>query len=185
MKKLITAASLIAICGCFASPLSTAEAAGHHHRHHGGAKGHHRHRHHRSGSSSPLAWYNDNKEGLASWYGRPFHGRRTANGERYDMYAMTAAHRTLPLSSYVEVTNLRNNRSVIVRINDRGPYHGKRIMDLSYAAAKELGIQQAGTGNIKITPLGTETSIAQAQAPAESTTSNTTLPVYRYEPYGL
>jgi rare lipoprotein A len=69
------------------------------------------------------------------------------------MYAMTAAHRTLPLSSYAEVTNLKNNRSVIVRINDRGPYHGNRVMDLSYAAAKELGIQQKGTGSVKITPL--------------------------------
>ena len=66
---------------------------------------------------------------------------------------MTAAHRTLPLSSYVEVTNLKNNRSVIVRINDRGPYHGNRVLDLSYAAAKELGIHKKGTGAVKITPL--------------------------------
>jgi len=87
----------------------------------------------------------------ASWYGADFHGKRTANDERFNMYAMTAAHKTLPLSSYAEVTNLKNHRSVIVRINDRGPYHGKRAIDLSYAAAKELGI--SGLGSVQITPL--------------------------------
>ena len=86
-----------------------------------------------------------------------FHGKKTANGERFNMYAMTAAHRTLPLSSYAEVTNLKNHRSVIVRINDRGPYHGKRAMDLSYAAAKELGIN--GTGSVQIKPLRAQSII--------------------------
>ena len=93
------------------------------------------------------------RQGTASWYGSRFHGKRTANGERYDMYSLTAAHKTLPLSSYVQVTNLKNNRSVIVRINDRGPYHSNRVMDLSYAAAKQLGIHSAGTGTISITPV--------------------------------
>lgn len=78
--------------------------------------------------------------GLASWYGRRFHGKLTASGEPYDMYAMTAAHRTLPIPSYARVTNLANGRSVIVRINDRGPFHPDRIIDLSYAAAYKLGL---------------------------------------------
>jgi rare lipoprotein A len=87
----------------------------------------------------------------ASWYGSEFHGKKTASGQTYDMYAMTAAHQTLPLLSYAKVTNLKNHRSVVVRINDRGSFHGKRDMDLSYAAAKELGIH--GLGSVKITPL--------------------------------
>jgi rare lipoprotein A len=87
----------------------------------------------------------------ASWYGSAFHGRKTASGQTYDMYAMTAAHKSLPLLSYAKVTNLKNHRSVVVRINDRGAFHGKRDMDLSYAAAKKLGIQ--GLGNVEITPL--------------------------------
>jgi len=84
------------------------------------------------------------QRGEASWYGTKFHGRRTANGEVYDMFAMTAAHKTLPIPSYVRVTNVNNGLSVVVRINDRGPFHGDRIIDLSYAAAKKLGF--AGQG---------------------------------------
>jgi rare lipoprotein A len=96
---------------------------------------------------------NFRQSGKASWYGNAFHGRRTASGERYDMHEMTAAHMSLPLLSYVRVTNLLNSRSVVVRINDRGPFHGKRILDLSLAAAKALGIQSRGTGNVMITGL--------------------------------
>ncbi|MBN3752490.1 septal ring lytic transglycosylase RlpA family protein [Paraburkholderia sp. Tr-20389] len=88
--------------------------------------------------------------GLASWYGRGFHGRRTANGEHYDMYAMTAAHRTLPLGSYVRVTSLANARTVVVRINDRGPYARGRVIDLSYLAASELGMHRAGVTKVAI-----------------------------------
>ena len=80
------------------------------------------------------------ESGLASWYGRKFHGRRTASGEVYDMYAMTAAHRTLPLPSYVRVSNPANGRSVIVRVNDRGPFTKGRVIDLSYTAAQKLGV---------------------------------------------
>ena len=80
------------------------------------------------------------ERGLASWYGRKFHGRRTANGEVYDMYAMTAAHRTLPLPSYARVSNPANGRSVVVRVNDRGPFVKGRVIDLSYAAALKLGV---------------------------------------------
>src|SRR5687768_12194400 len=77
--------------------------------------------------------------GKASWYGKQFHGRTTANGEEYNMFHFTAAHRTLPLGTWVKVTNLKNGKSVVVRINDRGPYAGNRIIDLSYAAAQSLG----------------------------------------------
>ncbi len=93
------------------------------------------------------------QQGVASWYGRKFHGKTTANGEVYDMFAMTAAHKTLPIPSYVRVTNLKNRRSVVVRINDRGPFHSNRIIDLSYAAAVKLGIQQAGTGFVEVVAL--------------------------------
>ncbi len=93
------------------------------------------------------------EEGLASWYGRKFHGRRTANGEVYDMHAMTAAHRTLPLPSFARVTNPANGRSVVVRINDRGPFIQGRIVDLSYAAARRLGVQGlAQVQLVRITP---------------------------------
>ncbi|RKE25637.1 rare lipoprotein A [Paraburkholderia sp. BL23I1N1] len=88
--------------------------------------------------------------GRASWYGRGFHGRRTANGERYDMHALTAAHRTLPLGSYVRVTNPATSRSVVVRINDRGPYARGRVIDLSMAAATALDMRHAGTARVKI-----------------------------------
>jgi rare lipoprotein A len=108
------------------------------------------------------------KQGIASWYGSDFHGKKTANGEIYDMYAMTAAHKTLPMSSYVRVTNLENQRSVIVRINDRGPYHGDRVMDLSYAAAKKLDLQEAGIGAVEIKAIAPEQALAQLHKSAET-----------------
>lgn len=88
--------------------------------------------------------------GKASWYGKKFHGYKTSNGETYDMYKMSAAHRTLPIPSYVRVTNLANGRSGIVRVNDRGPFHSERIMDLSYAAAVKLDMVRSGTAQIRI-----------------------------------
>lgn len=88
--------------------------------------------------------------GKASWYGNQFHGRKTASGERYDMNALTAAHRTLPIPSYARVTNTKNGKSVIVRVNDRGPFHGSRVMDVSKAAAQKLGFISQGTTHIKI-----------------------------------
>lgn len=88
--------------------------------------------------------------GLASWYGRKFHGRRTSSGEPFDMYKLTAAHRSLPIPAYVKVTNLENGRSTVVRVNDRGPFHGERIIDLSYAAAVKLGFAQKGTARVRI-----------------------------------
>lgn len=89
-------------------------------------------------------------EGLASWYGQKFHGHRTSSGESFDMYRFTAAHRSLPLPTYVRVTNLDNGKSLVVRVNDRGPFHENRIIDLSWAAAVRLGIEQAGVGRVRV-----------------------------------
>lgn len=93
------------------------------------------------------------EEGLASWYGRRFHGKKTASGELYDMYAMTAAHPTLPIPSYVRVTALNNGKSVVVRINDRGPFHRKRVIDLSYTAAHKLGYLKQGSTQVRVESL--------------------------------
>jgi rare lipoprotein A len=94
------------------------------------------------------------ERGVASWYGKDFHGRSTANGETYDMYALTAAHKTLPIPTWVEVTNLANGRRVIVKVNDRGPFVAGRIIDLSYAAATEIGMVNAGTASVEVRALG-------------------------------
>ena len=88
--------------------------------------------------------------GVASWYGKKFHGHRTSSGETYNMYTMTAAHKELPLPSWVRVTHLGNGRSVVVKVNDRGPFHDNRLIDLSWAAAKKLGITGTGTGVVEI-----------------------------------
>ncbi|WP_147653824.1 septal ring lytic transglycosylase RlpA family protein [Vulcaniibacterium gelatinicum] len=93
------------------------------------------------------------EQGLASYYGRKFHGRRTSSLEVYDMYAFTAAHKTLPLPSYVRVTNLDNGKSVVVRVNDRGPFHPDRIIDLSYAAAVKLDLHHRGVGRVEVRAL--------------------------------
>jgi len=90
------------------------------------------------------------EKGIASWYGTKFHGKRTSSGEPYDMYAMTAAHKTLPLPTYVEVTNLNNGKKIIVKVNDRGPFHGNRLIDLSYSAATQLEIIGKGTGMVQV-----------------------------------
>jgi rare lipoprotein A len=101
-------------------------------------------------------WYVPREEpgydrtGTASWYGADFHGRLTANGETYNMNALTAAHPTLPLPSYVTVTNLANNRTILVRVNDRGPYVGGRLIDLSKAAAHALGYETSGTAGVRV-----------------------------------
>lgn len=92
------------------------------------------------------------ERGIASWYGEPFHGRQTSNGETFDMHELSAAHRTLPLPSLVEVTNLANGRKLVLRVNDRGPFHdpGRRIIDVSFAAAVELGINYTGTASVRV-----------------------------------
>ena len=145
MNKLTLAVIYVVTCSYFSNPIQSAEASGRHSAHVSKA--------HKSDQHS-----NSSHHSTASWYGAQFHGKKTANGERFNMYAMTAAHKTLPLSSYAEITNLKNHRSVIVRINDRGPYYGKRALDLSYAAAKEIGI--SGTGAVQIKPLGRDQTVA-------------------------
>ncbi|WP_133130454.1 septal ring lytic transglycosylase RlpA family protein [Legionella yabuuchiae] len=91
--------------------------------------------------------------GLASWYGTKFHSKRTSSGEPYDLYSMTAAHKTLPLPTYVKVTNLENHREAIVKVNDRGPFHEGRIIDLSYGAALKLGLLPKGTAQVEVVAL--------------------------------
>jgi rare lipoprotein A len=111
---------------------------------------------------TPLADTSGYRErGVASWYGKKFHGRRTSSGEPYDMYAMTAAHKTLPLPSYVRVRNLQNDRSVVVRVNDRGPFLHNRLIDLSYAAAARLGILGTGTGVVEVEAVGPDEPATQ------------------------
>lgn len=108
------------------------------------------------------------ERGVASWYGPTFHGENTSSGERYDMYAMTAAHKTLPLPTYARVTNLRNGRSVIVRINDRGPFVANRLIDLSYTAAAKLDMLREGTTLVEvkaITPTEPDSLSRTAQTP--------------------
>ncbi|WP_166268601.1 septal ring lytic transglycosylase RlpA family protein [Marinobacter caseinilyticus] len=90
------------------------------------------------------------ERGIASWYGEKFHGHKTSNGETFDMYTMSAAHKSFPLPGFARVTNLDNGRSVVVRVNDRGPFHGDRLIDLSYAAAKKLGYQSSGTARVEV-----------------------------------
>jgi rare lipoprotein A len=92
-------------------------------------------------------------EGMASWYGAKFHGRRTSSGEGFNMYRLTAAHRSLPIPVFARVTNLQNGRSTVVKINDRGPFHENRIIDLSYAAAVKLGFEDAGTARVRVETL--------------------------------
>ena len=112
------------------------------------------------------------QQGVASWYGRKFHGNMTSIGETYDMYAMTAAHPTLPLPSYVRVTNPANMKSVVVRLNDRGPFHSERIIDLSYTAAAKLGIARKGSGMViveRVLPGVARTTSANLTVPAPVT----------------
>ncbi|HEY7739245.1 MAG TPA: septal ring lytic transglycosylase RlpA family protein [Steroidobacteraceae bacterium] len=106
------------------------------------------------------------EQGVASWYGPDFHGKRTATGESYDMHAMTGAHPTLPLPTWVRVTNLQNGRSVDVRLNDRGPFAKNRVIDLSRAAAEQLGMIGSGTALVEVRSLASGAPPAQTPAPA-------------------
>jgi rare lipoprotein A len=107
------------------------------------------------------------QRGLASWYGKRFHGQKTANGETYDMYAMTAAHPILPIPSYARVTHIKSGRQVVVRINDRGPFHAGRVIDLSYVAAHRLGLLEAGSGEVEV-----QSVVPGARADAGSAVDN-------------
>lgn len=102
--------------------------------------------------------------GKASWYGKKFHGRPTSSGEIFDMYRKSAAHKTLPLGTYVRVDNLRNNKYIVLRINDRGPFVKGRIIDLSYAAAKEIGLVGPGVAEVRVTALGKEVRLAASSS---------------------
>ncbi len=113
------------------------------------------------------------EKGIASWYGHPFHKERTSSGETYDMYAMTAAHKTLPLPSYVKVTNIENGRSVTVKVNDRGPFHDGRVIDLSFAAAKELNMIKKGTAPVVVEALDVDKPKAHWYLQAGSFHENT------------
>ncbi len=111
------------------------------------------------------------EQGIASWYGTKFHGRRTSSGEGYNMYAMTAAHKNLPLPTYVEVTHLDNGHQLIVKVNDRGPFHDGRIIDLSYAAAIKLGINKTGTGRVEIRAIDPSNPVAHRNPPSTADVS--------------
>jgi rare lipoprotein A len=103
------------------------------------------------------------QHGKASWYGKDFHGRRTASGERFNMYEKTAAHKTLPMNTYVSVLNVSNNKQTVVRINDRGPFVKGRVIDLTYAAAKDIGLIGPGVARVKLVALGKEIAKLQSQ----------------------
>lgn len=115
--------------------------------------------------------------GIASWYGPDFHGKLTANGEIYNMYAYTAANKTLPLGTIVKVTNLNNNKSVVVKVNDRGPFVKERIIDLSYAAGKKIGIDKTGTAPVKILVLSTPISLKYKNNLSYSKQKNDTIKI--------
>lgn len=115
--------------------------------------------------------------GVASWYGKDFHGRRTSSGETYDMYKMTAAHKELPLPTYVRIKNLENGREAVVKVNDRGPFCDNRIIDVSYAVALKLGMQEKGTAFVKVTAV-----TANVQVPRPTVAS---APVRASEPFGI
>lgn len=114
----------------------------------------------------PKVDYGYDETGIASWYGAEFHGRRTANGETYDMNSLTAAHKTLPMPSFVRVTNLENGRSLVVRVNDRGPYVNNRIIDLSRRAAQLLGMMKQGTAKVRVQILADRSRVIAARMQA-------------------
>jgi rare lipoprotein A len=123
------------------------------------------------------------ERGIASWYGKKFQGHRTSSGEAYDMHGMTAAHKTLPLPTYVKVTNLKNGRQVIVKVNDRGPFHEGRIIDLSHTAAIKLGVKGTGTGLVEVEAIDPSQPYRNNQT-ASSTAPTSTLPI-QTNPIGL
>jgi rare lipoprotein A len=126
--------------------------------------------------------------GVASWYGKKFHGRLTSSGEPFDMFKLTAAHRSLPIPTYLKVTNLQNGRSTLVRVNDRGPFHSDRIIDLSYAAAVKLGFENGGTARVRVESIedeprfflqaGAFREVAAADTLRDALTSLTGKPAY-------
>jgi len=121
------------------------------------------------------------ERGIASWYGKMFHGRKTASGEPYDMFAMTAAHKTLPIPSFARVTNVKTGKSVVVRINDRGPFHADRVIDLSYAAAARIGIAAAGSGLVDVERIFAPTDVVALAPVAPPVMADVETPVVTQE----
>ncbi len=120
------------------------------------------------------------QQGVASWYGKQFHEKKTANGETYNMHAMTAAHKTLPFGTMIEVKNVENNKTTIVRINDRGPFCRDRIIDLSFSAAKEIGMIKNGTATVEIVALGTDDEVLAESTKIKQNISTSTDPANLY-----
>lgn len=120
-------------------------------------------------------------EGIASWYGLKFHGHKTSNGEIYDIYKMSAAHKSLPIPSFAKVTNLDNGKSVVVRVNDRGPFHENRLIDLSYSAAARLEILQQGTGRVRVEAIDAR-NLATSMPPPESMPKPQSVPREQQKP---
>lgn len=118
-----------------------------------------------------------NERGVASWYGEKFHGHKTSNGEIFDMYQVSAAHKSLPIPSFLRVTNLDNNRSIVVRVNDRGPFHGDRVIDLSYAAALKLGYADRGTARVQLESIVATGASRDRGAVASNSTRSETLQI--------
>jgi rare lipoprotein A len=116
------------------------------------------------------------QQGLASWYGKRYHGSKTSSGETYDMYAMTAAHTRLPIPSYVRVTSVANGRSVVLRVNDRGPFHNDRVIDLSYTAALKLGMLESGSALVEVEAIVPGAVAAAAPPPAAAAPAAATAP---------
>ncbi|MEO1089158.1 MAG: septal ring lytic transglycosylase RlpA family protein [Pseudomonadota bacterium] len=125
----------------------------------------------------PVYEANYSAVGVASWYGKQFHGRKTANGETFDMHSLSAAHKTLPLPSFVRVTNLENDRSVVLRVNDRGPFAGDRIIDVSRAAAEELGFRHQGLADVEVEFLELADSSGRRPTPSRSARRDAPRPV--------
>lgn len=117
------------------------------------------------------------ERGVASWYGEKFHGHQTSNGEIFDMYKVSAAHKSLPIPSYLRVTNLDNNRSIVVRVNDRGPFHGDRIIDLSYAAALKLGYADRGTARVQLEAIVVNSDMGRRTLAANSRSNTVADPI--------
>lgn len=117
------------------------------------------------------------ERGVASWYGEKFHGHKTSNGEVFDMYQVSAAHKSLPIPSFLRVTNLDNNRSIVVRVNDRGPFHGDRVIDLSYAAALKLGYADRGTARVQLESIVATGAFRDRGVSTASSAGNDTLRV--------
>lgn len=129
------------------------------------------------------------ERGLASWYGRKFHGQKTSSGETYDMFAMTAAHKTMPIPSFARVTNVKSGHSVVVRVNDRGPFHSNRIIDLSYAAAARIGIVAAGSSLVEVERIvpgaGVSDEALQSTTVPPPVLASVQTPLIAQEPAGL